>query len=742
MSRMSRDQLAFSSGEVSPLLRARIDYQRYQTGLTSASGWLPLRQGGFTRAPGTIFRGYTRNNAKARLISFEFARNDALILEFTDGFMRVWRYGQLVRTGGGAIYELPVPYSEDQLEHLQWVQSSDVIYIAGGGLPIQRLARTALNAWTIADAPFSGGPFRVQNLDEGRTVQASGVIGSVTLTASAPVFLPGHAGSLMQFKASSYEDTPLWTGNTLISSGDRVRSDGKVYEMSSTSNGRTGDNPPIHDHGIEMTSMNPEIRWLYLHDGVGVVRITAVNSPTSATGQVVKRLPDDIMTSGTYRWSEGAWSNVCGYPTSVEIYDQRLVAAGSITEPRTVWFSTLGDYEDFEPGTEADSAFAYTIGGGSSQNKILWLKAGRRTLHIGALGEEYSGRSDGNEAINVTNAYFGFDGSIGSKPGARPIAPDGRPIFISKDGRRAMEIAYDFQSDANRSAELSLPSEHLGAVGLEELVWQSAPMRIAWFRRGDGSLAAMVYDPTEEVLGWSPVPVAGGSVEAMAVAADQNGTVDSLTVVVAREVDGQMVRMIEEQAQNFGVVFGDQPIHDAIHLFASSVFDVPAGQSVFSVPHLVGEEVSVWTDRGEFGPVVVAPGGAVETPFDVAHAVIGLFDPTQEAETLPLQPEVRDGSGRGRRKRLAPQTAITVHKTAAIQAAAVEHDPGQSARSWPLMNLLPRVVAAELSTAYSCTTRTTLTSGWAQDVTIRFSPVGGAPATVLAVSPILQEGGL
>lgn len=82
------------------------------------------------------------------------------------------------------------------------------------------------------------------------------------------------------------------------------------------------------------------------------------------------------------------------------------------------------------------------------------------------------------------------------------LPPDGRPIFISKDGQRLLEIAYDLQSDANRAAELSLPSEHLGSAGFEEIVWQSAPMRLAWLRRGNGGLAAMVYDPTEDVLGW------------------------------------------------------------------------------------------------------------------------------------------------------------------------------------------------------------------------------------------------
>lgn len=740
MSRVSRDQLSFSSGEISPLLRARPDYQRYQTGLAACVGFLPLRQGGVTRAPGTVFRGYTRDNAAARLISFEFAKNDSLILEFTAGWMRVWRYGFLVRDGAGDIYELAHPYSLDDLATLQWVQSADVIYLAGGGKPIQRLARMALDNWTIGPVVFRNGPFRVQNLTQSRTIQASGVTGSVTLTASAAMFAADHVGSLMRLEVRDYADIPLWTGNTGVSTGQRMRYDGRIYEL--VTGGNTGPNPPMHDEGVEQASHDPLVRWRYLSDGVGIVRITAVASPTSATAQVLRALPDAIVDTPSYRWSEGAWSDVHGYPAAIEIYDQRLVAAATPAEPRTLWFSIIGDFADFSPGTDADSAFAYTIAGGASQNRVIWLKSGRAGLHIGALGEEYSTRGERNEAIGVTTAYFGFDSSIGSKDGVRPIAPDGRPVFISKDGQRVIEIAYDLQSDANRAAELSLPSEHLGAQGFDEIVWQSSPARMAWLRTGAGDLVAMLYDPTEEVLGWARCPLAGGHVEAVAVCADAGGTTDVLTMVTRRLVDGQTVRMVEEQVENWGLLSGALPTWQAHHLFAAGVFtQIPAASS-FDVSHLIGAEVFVWTDQGEFGPVTVGDDGIVTTPVPVANAIIGLADAETMLETLPLQPMANDGSARGRRKRIGPQTGVTIHRTAGLRAAAVEFDVETGPRQWAPVNLLPRQVAGEMTTAFSGTVRSQLTSGFAQDVALRFWPVGGAPATLMAVSPILHEAGL
>lgn len=91
MTRTSPPQVAFSSGELDPLLQRRFDYQRFQTGLAKCRGFLPLPQGAFTRAPGTIHRGATRGNAAGILVPFEFAENDALVLEFTPLKMRVSR---------------------------------------------------------------------------------------------------------------------------------------------------------------------------------------------------------------------------------------------------------------------------------------------------------------------------------------------------------------------------------------------------------------------------------------------------------------------------------------------------------------------------------------------------------------------------------------------------------------------------------------------------------------------------
>lgn len=738
MTRYSLRKNAFSSGEISPLLEARNDFQRVQTGALKMRGYLPLRQGGFTRAPGTFFRGYTDGNNPARLIDFEFAADDAVILEFTAFKMRVWRYGQLV-DGGGSPYELVTPYDAAALARLSWVQSADVIYLADGTLPVQKLSRLALDNWTISALALDSGPFRAQNLDEALTLEASAETGAgITLTASSAFFEADHVGSLIRLAGVDYSDIPLWKGNASVSVGDQWRYGDNIYELTAGTN--SGVNPPIHTEGTRVVDPNGAA-WKFLSDGTGIVRVVSITSPTIAVVDVVKRLPRAVVSDPTYRFEEGAWSDRYGYPKALEIYDQRLVAAATPSDPRTVWFSTAGAFEDFEPSTEADGAFAYAIAGQNTLNRILWLRAGSKALHIGALGEEYSTRSvDDSTVIGPTTAAFGRDSGIGSAD-AQPIAPDGWPIFISKDRARIIELRYSFEDDAVRARELSLPSEHLGAERFQEIVWQSSPLRLAWTRRAIGDLVAMVHEPVEDVLGFAPYPVAGGVVESVAVSSDASAEIDVLTMVVRRTIDGQTVRMVEEQAATYGVLSGAQPIAEAVHLFASSLFLPAPADDTFSMPHLVGETVYAWTDKGEFGPFVVPAGGDVQLPEAVSRALIGLFDADHLVRDVPMRPPAPDGDTDDRKRRIHATIGVRLHRTAAGTVRAVERDVNAPERAGKPATLIPRQVAAALTEGFTGLVKVEAPSGMADDIMLEYRPSGGAPMTILGHTVPVEEGG-
>ncbi|OWV46490.1 hypothetical protein SAMN05216376_111123 [Mameliella alba] len=820
MTRARLVQNAFSSGEIDPRLFGRNDFTRFKTGLAECRGFIPLVQGGFTRAPGTERRGETRNNSPARRIPFSFAQNDAVELEFTDSVMRVWRYGDLVMDGGSP-YELATPFEESDLPNLDWAQDGDVIYLVDGRNPMQKLSRAALDDWSIADVALDRGPFRIPNLDETKTVQVEYLTGGAveywqaeenltngdrrqygsniyiyrgTQTDFTGGFVDGHCGTrgpthtsgtktyemadtsggglivevrwefdvvtegegtvrligsgdpfdaemvggLMLIEPVDFEDVPVWVGNDSKRNGKLVLYADNIYRHIAGSD--SGVNPPTHVGGTRMTDGNSETKYQWISGLRGIVRITSFTDANEVEADQVLPVPRPCFDSATYLWAEGAWSDKYGYPAAVELHERRLFAAATPSDPRTVWGSQQGDFEDFLVGDAADAPLGYTLATDGQKNRILWLATGRRGLFIGSLGEVYRAYSSSqNEAIGPTTFATEIVAPDGARE-ARPIAAFGDPIYPVRGGGRVQEVKYSFEVDGAVPRDLSLPSRHLAASPIEQIEWQGAPGKLAWMRRADGLLLVLLYEPEQEVLGWAPVPVAGGFVEDITVSPAADGTRDVVTLTVLRTLDGGTVRTVEQLADNEAALLGGAGVEEFNHLYCASIYEGAATSSL-SVPHLANETVTAWTDGGDFPGLTVAGDGTVTLPGAVTRATVGLFDDSHRVETLPLQAVRRDGDQRGRPMRLHSGVGAVLHRTAGGQIAAVARDFGQAPREGGWIGMVPEAFDADGGEAWSGATRLDVTTLATLDLRLRIRPQGGRPLTVLAlVSEVEGEG--
>ena len=739
MTRSSPIQVAFSAGEVDPLLHRRFDYQRFQTGLAKCHGFFPLPQGGFTRAPGTTHCGIPRDAANWVLVPFQFSAIDAVLLEFSPGFMRVWRYGvPVLKPDLSGPYEIATPFGVDDLPNLRWVQSADRVYLVDGVHPMQRLSRFALNLWTIADQTFNTGPFRVQNLDEAKTMSASATSGTITLTSNFDIFTVSHVGSLMQLSPADNSTINLWTSNEALTVGATRRYGRNVYEFTAGTN--AGTNPPIHSDGEDRYD-NAPTKWLFLNDEVGIVRITAITDARTATAVVLRGLSAAVLTQPSYRWSEGAWSAVYGFPSSIEIADQRLCLASTISEPRTVWFSGVGDYADHLLSTEPDGAFSYVIAGSTSQNQISGLRRGRTGLHIFALSEEYSSRSDSRaQVIGPTTAVFSLDGSTGAQAG-QAIAPEGDPMFISRDGRRLMLVRYSIQDDGNRGLNLSRASQHIGNVGLKKVVWTQTPQPRAWMLRNDGSLACMIFDQAEEILGWSTHSV-GGDVIDIAVSQNADGTEDEVYLVVKRGTP--LAPFFRYSVERFDY---------SHHLFNAIVLTIPTPDPAVAevtMPWLSYEPVTVWQAPPEDQPSwqqmeyqkTVSADGSLALLTGTRSLIIGSVDPSHQAQTLDIQAAAPDGNSSGRLRRLHAPLGIGIYETRGGTVQVIEdHAPNQEVASRAPINLLARAAGTDVARPHTGVISVDAPSGNAMGVSLLFRPVGNAPMTITGITPTIQEAG-
>jgi len=93
----------FTSGEVSPLIKGRVDVSRYLSGVARMENMLPLVQGGAFRRSGTVFGAETKDSGKVRMVPFIFSEEQSYTLEFGDLYIRFYTQNAQVTEAGTAI---------------------------------------------------------------------------------------------------------------------------------------------------------------------------------------------------------------------------------------------------------------------------------------------------------------------------------------------------------------------------------------------------------------------------------------------------------------------------------------------------------------------------------------------------------------------------------------------------------------------------------------------------------------
>lgn len=803
MVRVSPPSRSASSGEISELLLGRPDFDRYQNALLKCRGFIPMPEGPITRCPGTEMLGEIKDNRHARLMPFIFRDEDAVLLEWTSGWLRFWRNGAQV-TDGGAPYEIETPYNLNAAVRLQSLQSNDRIYLAEGNQAPQRISRFAIDSWTIEETPFVNGPYKGQNIDRAKTIRFLDDNGTKTITANHNLFLAGHLGTLFSLRELDRTDVPLWSGEADARVGDVTFYDGRHYELVAfddttgktastppTVNGnqdviasgdviwqaieqvnsggvpnwqanetvRTGDrrfadgwtievsgfdlsdrttgvNPPVHSEGRALSQKDGPV-WEFIHDDTGVVKITAVNSATIAEVEVIKTIPQSLDNVATYRWSEGAWSDVQGWPRAIGSFQQRHIYGGTPTDPRTIWTTVIGGTVDMQAGGLDDDGFSYILDSEEQEaGEIRWIRGASGYLHIGTTANEFFGRAtDSDRAFSELTAKFDSHSSRGTAEIA-PVVVDGEPIFVSKNTRRLIAQSVNAENGKFYGNNLTQIARHIFGPGVKSIVYQEEPIPIIWAVGKDGALVGLTYIPTQQVVGFHKHDLAGGRVFDIAVMPTADGLSEELYLQVERDIDGQQRQFLERMKAPFANLDGQElSLQDAWFVWCGKRYEGAAATIIDDLDHLEGETVIAMTNQGVFTDLVVS-GGEVTLPEAVTSATIGLdASPTQQAETLDIVMGTPDGGDEGR-KRAHRVTGVRVHESAGgkFQVVGVKDGKTEATKEQPLFNLNAFEDPALRNGVFEMSGH----KGWTHQMRLRFKPEPGLPLTIISRTPTLM----
>ncbi len=641
MARVSSIVTNFQAGELSPRLEGRIDLQKYSAGAQTLQNMLVFPQGGITRRPGTYYAGSSKNGGKVRLINFEFSDEQAYVLEFGANYIRFFKDGAPLESGGSPV-EIVTTYSVTEIFEINFVQSADVLFLAHKNHEPAKLTRTTATTFTLTDIAFVDGPYLDENITT-TTITASANTGTVTLTASADLFVSGHVGALFQFRERVEIGHEAWAASTSYAQNALVHHNGNLYKKTDSGSDSSGTQPPVHLEGTETYGV---IDWQYQHSGTGFVKITAVTNATTATAVVQEHnflvLPA-VATSGTTQWSEGSFSTKNGFPRAVAFYEERLYFAGTTAQPQTIFGSVTGDFENHTPGTEDDAAINVTIA--SDQVNVIKHMVPGRFLQIMTTSAEFTlSGGTGTTAVTPTNVNVLRETTFGSGD-VRPLRAGASTIMIQKGGEKVKEVTFSLDTDGLVGRDLTVLGEHLARGGLTDMVWQQEPELVLWFVRGDGTLIGLSYDPADNTIGWHQHPL-GGSGVVESITAIPSGAEDQVYLSVKRTINSSTVRHIVFMKS----IYFNQNVADAFYVDSGITYSGSATTSITGLNHLEGETVQILADGSTHADKVVS-SGSVTLDRSASKVHVGLSY-NSLVETMRLEAGADDGIAQGKVKRI------------------------------------------------------------------------------------------
>ncbi|WP_413712691.1 hypothetical protein IBZ16_13775 [Serratia marcescens] len=588
----------FTAGEISPRLMGRVDISRYANGAKQIENAVCVVQGGVMRRPGTRYAAAAKyGDRNARLIPYVFNRSQAYVLEFGDGYMRIFQNGAQLVNDDNTPYEIASPYSSAMLPAVNYVQGADTMFLVHQGVKPHRLQRRGQLDWVLEPCPFIVEPF-----DEIRDTPEKWCRPNVKEFVGSEVIL------------TLSDDEPPEEGGT----------------------------PPITGEGWTSEDVGS-----YVRINGGLVLIKSVDSASVATGTIRTDLTATQAASpGAWTREDTVWTDEFGYPGAVTLYQQRLVLAGSIRYPQTIWFSETSVYLSFELGTDDDKAISFTLSS-DQLNPIVHL-AQMNTLIALTYGGEFTITAGNDAAITPTNISVKNPSPYGCN-GIRPVRVGTEIMFVQRAGRKLYAVAYDPDSFVSYSAnDMTVLAEHITAGGVIDMAYQQQPDAFIWLVRTDGVMVTMAIDRAQEVIAWSRQITAGGFESVASIPSDSNDVVYAL---VRREIGGQQVRYVE--------VFDSTLYTDAAVTGSSE-----AGATTWSgLNHLEGKTVDIVAD-GSVMPVQVVSSGQITLTRKAYRVEIGLhFEST--IQTLTPEVGTTEGTTQSAKKRTSEVTMRFLETTGA-----------------------------------------------------------------------------
>ena len=410
MARFTLMTTNFSSGEIDPLLRARIDLDQYGKGAEILQNVLVQPQGGVTRRPGTrhLFELPSAANPQngTRMIAFEFDVDNSYLLVFANQRMFVFKDGALITNinGSGDNFLTVTAITSSIIPTMCWTQSANTLIVTQQGInPVRILRGGNDSTWSVANLTFDSIPkyafaLTFPNVTAAGTLTPSDVSGSIKLTSQNAFFAATDV-------------------NQYINMSPQGRA--RIVEFIDNKNVNVVTEVPLFDTSVL---------------AVGKWEIEA--------------------------GYEDVWSVTRGFPRTCTFHEGRLYFGGSTQRPSTIWGSKVGQFFDFNPDQAYDDDAVEATLDTNTLNVVTDLISGR-DLQVFTTGGEFYVPQEGLQPITPATFFMRAVSRIGSREGIRVKQLQTGTLYIQRQGKALNEFQFSDSTLSYVSASISLLSSHL-----------------------------------------------------------------------------------------------------------------------------------------------------------------------------------------------------------------------------------------------------------------------------------------
>lgn len=587
---------SFARGEVTPELGGRVDIASYKTSLATCRNMIVRSYGGVYNRFGTSFLGFAAGTGQggagtqSRLRRFKFNSTDVYVLEFSPLIMRVIRNDAYVLdtlkpivnvqtvAGYGAAISLTVNghgyvegdmiVTDDTLVGANLLQGRWLV-VAGvidgnnffindpvTGSPITNIGTPYISGGNSGHVYYITTPYTANDLPVMSFVQSADVM-TITSISQLEMSLARSGDAAWTLTTPTFApDIPAPTGLTCT---PNLTGTTEFTYCVTAINAVTGEESLASavvtiTNGADPTSNT--VAWtpppgftvsLYtVYAGINGVYGFIGDTPNSSF--VDTGFAPDLST--TPPLAADPWAGGGNNPDTAMYFQQRLIRAGSLANPDTLYCSQVGLFYNMsvsQPATDSD-ALTFTLTS-REVNQVRHMVPIKQDLIAFTAGQEWRITANG-AAFAAPNLAILPQSAWGSGY-LEPIVIGLTIMYVRDNGMTVRSARYTYLSDAYTGEETSLLSSHLLTPTSQMTSWGfgTTPDPIIVGVLSNGQATCQTYQEEQQINGWTRWDTAGvfETVEVVRPDLTSDSLDDEIYFVANRVVNGSLnVRTVEK----------------------------------------------------------------------------------------------------------------------------------------------------------------------------------------------------